>query len=208
MSELGIDEAGRGPVLGPMVLAGVLVPAEKQILLKKLGLADSKSYGSGHKGKMKRSELAEKIRSNFSISVKVIPSEVVDRYVESNGLNHLEQITAKEIISELPAERTILDGANLFSLLANNKILAINKADQLYQSVSAASIVAKTERDSIFEELCSEFIEEFGEIKGGGYANKSTLSFVKWHIEKYGELPSFYRKSYQWKALKQEVLVR
>lgn len=200
-SELGIDEAGRGPVLGPMVMAGVLVTEAQKEQLHQWGISDSKLYGSSQKGKQKRQELAEKIIAAFPHRIVNLSSEVIDSYVSRKALNHLEQITAKGIMEDLNADLVILDGENLFSPLVRQGVCAQNKADLNYVSVAAASILAKNARDKAFEELCLPFEASYGEVKGGGYANKNTLDFVRWHLGRYGDLPPFYRKSYQWKAL-------
>lgn len=199
--ELGIDEAGRGPILGPMVLAGVLVPENRKHLLETWGVSDSKSFGSSSSAKRKRHSIASKIKEHFDFRVRVIETDEIDHFVQNHSLNYLEQLTAQKIIDDIEAEKIILDGQNLFKPLINSKTEAINKADSLYISVAAASILAKSERDEQFEQLCEPFRREYGEITGGGYANPRTLDFVKWHLRLYGELPSFYRKSYRWKLL-------
>ncbi len=201
MIELGIDEAGRGPILGPLVMAGILVPEDKKEMLREWGIDDSKSFGSGKKAKQIRNDLAGKIADTFRYKIVVISSHEVDDYVEKHSLNYLEQKKAMEIIDALPSDKVVLDGQNLFGPITNEKIFAFNKADQTYVSVGAASVLAKAERDRLFELICGDFEHEFGEIKGGGYANKKTLEFVDWYLKKNGELPPFYRKSYQWKYL-------
>jgi len=200
-TELGIDEAGRGSILGPLVLAGVLVPDHKRDLLEALGISDSKTYGSQQKGKKIREKLAEVITKNFEYEIIISYSKEVDDYVTHQSLNKLEQDIAERIIHKLPADKVILDGENLFKPLVTNNICAFNKADLNYLSVSAASILAKSTRDRLFAEICQPYIFDFGEIKGGGYANQATLKFVKWYMGKKGALPSFYRKSYKWKYL-------
>ncbi len=200
--ELGIDEAGRGPVLGPMVMAGVVVSAGEQQVLHEWGVADSKTFGSGKKARGMREKLAEQIKERFPHQVIILSSETVDHYVRNSSLNRLEQETALDIISSLKSDRVVLDGKNLFAPIESENIKAYNKADGKYVSVAAASILAKTERDRQIFELCKPFMDAYGEIGGGGYANKKTLEFVKWHLESYGSLPAFYRTSYQWKELR------
>ena len=204
IKELGIDEAGRGPVLGPMVMAGVLVSDSQKEFLQEWGVSDSKTFGSSQKGKLKRAELSKKITATFPHEVIVLPPEIIDSYVQQHSLNYLEQITAQKIIKKLNADLVVLDGKNLFSPLVSNGIIALNKADQIHISVGAASIVAKHERDRILTSVFQEFNDSYGEIRGGGYANKNTLDFVKWYQNRHGCLPPFYRKSYRWKALRTE----
>ncbi len=200
-SELGIDEAGRGSILGPLVLAGVLVAEDRKRQLMEWGITDSKHFGSQKKGKLKRKKLAEKISSSFQCDIIVLSSEVVDHYVEHLSLNRLEQDAALEIIRRIPADKVVLDGENLFKPIVSEKISAINKADSSHISVAAASILAKAQRDRLFDLVCRDFLEDFGEIRGGGYANQQTLKFVKWYLKTKGDLPPFFRKSYRWKNL-------
>jgi len=200
-TELGIDEAGRGPVLGPMVMAGVRVSNSERLLLEKWGVKDSKLFGSNAKGQAGREVLAGRIMAAFSYELIVLSPEKIDEHVREHALNRLEQNTAREIISALPADKVVLDGATLFKPLISATVHAVNKADRSHFSVAAASIIAKWKRDALFKQLCQPFVELFGEIRGGGYANPRTLEFVEWHLENRGELPSFYRKSYNWKAL-------
>jgi ribonuclease HII len=201
-TELGIDEAGRGPVLGPMVMAGVRVSQSDLLLLEEWGVKDSKLFGSSNRGQARRKELADRIMAAFSHELVVLTPETIDEYVREHALNRLEQNTAQGIISTLPADKVVLDGATLFKPLINNTVHAVNKADRSHFSVAAASILAKWKRDDLFKQLCQPFINSFGEIRGGGYANSQTLAFVEWHLKNRGGLPSFYRKSYNWKALK------
>ncbi len=204
VTELGIDEAGRGPVLGPMVMAGVRVSQADFPRLERWGVKDSKRFGSGKKGQAGRKELAGRIMSTFKYELIVLSPETIDEYVYSHALNRLEQETARKIIASVPADTVVLDGETLFKPLLNSSVYAMNKADQSHLSVAAASILAKWKRDELFKRLCEPFVEIFGEIGGGGYANPKTLEFVEWHLKYRGELPPFYRKSYHWKALKQD----
>ncbi len=173
--------------------------------MEEWGVQDSKNFGSSNRGKLARASLADRISNHFEHHIIVIPSRKVDQFVNDTSLNYLEQVTAREIIDKLPADKVILDGENLFAPLVTDNITAKNKADQDHISVSAASILAKSERDRQFALICESFRNSFGEISGGGYANKKTLEFVRWFFDLYGNLPDFYRKSYNWKAL-QETL--
>ena len=201
-NELGIDEAGRGPVLGPMVMAAVMVPSSAFEMLRDWGITDSKSFGSGSKGREKREKLACLIKERFPWKTVVINPSEIDRFVADQQLNVLERSTARKLIDCFKPDTVVLDGHRLFASLCTDTIQAINKADMHYPSVGAASILAKVERDRLFSDLCLPFQEQYGEIKGGGYANKSTLAFVKWHRHTFGDLPPFYRRSYRWKALR------
>ncbi|OGG94941.1 MAG: hypothetical protein A2527_06270 [Candidatus Lambdaproteobacteria bacterium RIFOXYD2_FULL_50_16] len=198
---LGIDEAGRGPVLGPLVLAGVVVKNSQLTLLQKWGVADSKTFGAGAKAIARRAELAEQIKAQFPYQIETASAEKVDTYVRRGGLNELEREMASRIIRAFPNSQVMLDGAGLFGPLCGPKVRAQNKADLNHPQVAAASILAKDHRDRLLEQLLSPFEPQFGPIKGGGYANPGTLAFVLWHHTQTGHLPPFYRQSYNWKAL-------
>lgn len=200
-TQLGVDEAGRGSILGPLIMAGVTVNPETQHKLETYGIQDSKLFGSSLKAQKTRAQLAEKICRICPFKIIAVAADDVDFYVENQSLNILEQEKAKTIISTLPADQVILDGLNLFKPLVDERTSAINKADLKYISVAAASILAKSERDRLFEKLIDPYTMEYGEVKGGGYANQATLKFVKWHLKNKYKLPPFYRKSYNWKYL-------
>ena len=203
--QLGIDEAGRGPVLGPLVLAGlVLTPSEAE-LLAKLGVQDSKLLGATAKQKKRRIQLSEQIQKDFEFKIISCPSQTVDQWVRNESLNRLEIDAATQIMEALEWDSAVLDGKNLFHPLENAKVQAHNKADLDYVSVAGASILAKVSRDAELEELLQPFTADYGIITGGGYPNGQTLKFVLWHLKHFQKLPSFYRTSYQWKALQQSL---
>jgi ribonuclease HII len=205
--ELGIDEAGRGPVLGPLVMAGVWADPADRKRLAEWGVQDSKRFGSRSSGRRRRRELAHRIKQAYDHQLIVIDAGEVDDYVARRQLNRLEQETACRIIRERPADRVILDGASLFRSLGNEKTQAFDRADGLYATVAAASILAKDERDRLFERLCDPYRDAYGDVSGGGYANFRTLAFVEWHLRTCGELPPFYRRQYHWRAL-EEIIKR
>ncbi|MFH1132256.1 MAG: ribonuclease HII [Pseudomonadota bacterium] len=203
---LGIDEAGRGPVIGPLVLCGVRVSRKRQNELAALGVRDSKTFGSGSKARQLRSELAERIKSISSVTIRIAPAKEVDLWVQKNGLNRLEQKLALEIIEQGPrVSKAIADGARLFGPLQSQcKFLeALNKADKTHPVVAAASIVAKAKRDSLLAEIFLPLESEFGPIRGGGYPNQSTAKFIRAFFQRYGILPPETRKTWSWAVLKE-----
>ena len=202
---LGIDEAGRGPIIGPLVIAGVVVSIKDEQILLDWGIKDSKVFGSSNKGKEKMAELSDKIQRQFKTLCISISQSTVDKYVYEKSLNRLEQENAKIILDTLNWDKAILDGEKIFAPLVNQSVLAKNKADQNCISVAAASIVAKHSRDQWMTEFVSGYKQEFGEIKGGGYVNQKTLEFVLWHMKEKGAFPNNFRESYKWKALEKEI---
>ncbi len=197
---LGIDEAGRGPVIGPLVMAGVALRARRAAVLSRAGVADSKSFGAGEDAHKKRSELARRIRDCAeSIVVRVIDVETIDRRVAQNQLNYLEREIATEIIAaSVVAKRIVCDGEILFAQMAADfpHLEAKNRGEDHHVAVAAASIMAKVERDEHFFAIARRYEPEFGPIAGGGYDNAATHRFLEMYVAAYGRLPPEARKSW------------
>lgn len=202
---LGIDEAGRGPVMGPMVLCGVWILSSHETRLRRLGIRDSKTFGSTAAARARRRELGEAIRELAEhITVLVVDAAEVDRWVARGKLNHLERELARVIIESGPAaKRIVADGARLFGPLASRygHLQAVNRADATVPAVAAASILAKVERDARFGSLVAPYEQELGPIRGGGYANKGTAAFLREHVARHRALPAGVRRSWTWPVL-------
>ncbi len=193
--KIGIDDAGRGPVIGPMVLAGVLIEEEDEECLKNLGVKDSKLLIS-----KKREEIAEKILDKFRVHIEQATVEEIDsRQKIGTDLNRIEALKAAKIIKNLTKDinsddkiKVIIDcpspnittwKAQVEIHLENPKILDIScehKADLNHLIVGAASIIAKQTREEEMEKIKKQI-----EIDcGSGYpADPKTKEF----LEKYGE---------------------
>lgn len=182
----GIDEAGRGSFIGPLVVAGFSMPIAYIYKLKEIGVKDSKKLTPA-----KRSEIYSKLMSldgHECLSYKLSP-QLIDSYVWSNiknvNLNYLEAFYMAKIINRLPGKYVVVDAADVNeSLFLNNvvknvkrKILMISShhADELYPIVSAASIVAKVVRDREIEKLH----RLYGDFGSGYPADPKTISFMK-----------------------------
>lgn len=201
---LGIDEAGRGAVLGPLVVAGVFIQKKDLPLLLEISPSDSKTFGSGLKAQETRACLSTHISQLFQTVVVKVPSCAVDRWVRGKGLNALEVACARSIITRVPCVDWVMaDGARLFSPLCRELKFfhAENRADETFPLVSAASIVAKDERDRSMNAICRHYLPNFGVIGGGGYANKKTAAFLKSHFAAYKRLPSEVRFSWNWSVI-------
>lgn len=198
----GIDEAGRGPVIGPMVICGVLLKRETIENLKKLGARDSKMLTP-----RKREELAEfirKISSRYEI-LKISPEEI-DEARRKRALNELEAEKFALLIDRLEPTEVYIDSvdpnpvkfrARLVRYLGHvpSKIIIENFADKKYIPVAAASILAKVERDRAVMMLR----EKFGDFGSGYPSDPRTIKFLREWKSRYGEFPDFVRKS--WKTL-------
>lgn len=200
MRTLGIDEAGRGCILGPMVLAAVIVSDDQGRTLSARGVRDSKRYSKNADPHALRLKLAKFIRENSAhVEVAEVSVETIDERVRKCELNFLEREVAVGLIEGAPgADKIILDGESIFRSLRRSfkNLLAENKADAKYPAVAAASVVAKAHRDDIVHGILAKYQEEFGEIRGNGYPNRPTYAFLRAFNARYGRLPPETRLSW------------
>ncbi len=193
-------------MIGPLVVAGISINRERLPRFAELGVKDSKLLTA-----RKREELFPKILelAENSAILKVSPQEI-DQVVESqrrlHKLNRLEALTMAKIIDELKPEIAYVDAADVVEkrfgqhiLEASNfkpKLVSEHKADRNYPIVSAASVVAKVERDRAVETLRGEF----GDFGTGYLTDPKTGTFLKTWLKSHPELPACVRKS--WKPAK------
>ena len=188
---LGIDEAGRGPVLGPMVIAGVISRVTYLPRFNKLIIKDSKRYSPHQRNVL--SELIKELASN--IIVKIIQPNEIDKWVEElDGLNEMEAYYYSSIINEALKEEfnisiIYVDACdvdpdrfrkrlNKYILEAyKGTIISEHKADENYSIVASASIIAKTIRDQEIERLK----KIYGEIGSGYPSDRKTIYFLETH---------------------------
>ena len=183
---LGIDEAGRGPVVGPLIVAGVLIEQKKERWLRKIDVKDSKKLSSKKREEIFEKMIGEKIRFRF---IEIQP-EQIDRF----SLNYLEALASVEIIKQFYTKkiRAFVDvpafGIGIERYCARIKqslkdldveLIGGNKMDETNIVVSAASIVAKVIRDRKIKELQ----KVYGDF-GSGYPTKKTVSFIKHNYKK------------------------
>jgi ribonuclease HII len=203
----GVDEAGRGCVIGPLVIAGVLIREEKIPALTRLGVKDSKLLSP-----KKREALSLEIMrlAEKSVVMKLSPKEI-DCVVESgrklHKLNRLEAQTMAMVIEVLKPDEAYVDAADVLEerfkhhiqegLSFKVKIIAKHKADRTYPVVSAASIIAKVERDKEIAALTVRY----GDFGSGYLADPKTMKFLTQWLETHGEYPDCVRKS--WKPARQ-----
>jgi len=192
---LGIDEAGRGPVIGPMVMAGVMIEQGDEDLIK--GSVDSKLLI--HK---KRIQLDKKIKENTDFKIIVIEPKEIDQALLSDklNLNWLEAYKQSEIINKLQPDKAIIDCPSinckayekyLSKLIKNKKIKLVveHKADVNHLTAAAASILAKVERENQMDKIK----EKYGDTGPGYPANKTTQDFVK---NNWDKCPEIFRKTW------------
>lgn len=200
VATLGIDEAGRGPVLGPLVMAGVCLRPRRAAALTRAGVTDSKAFGAGPEAHERRTQLAAKIREVAeSVVVRVIDVAEIDRRVACHQLNHLEREVAAQIISaSAPADKIICDGERMFIALAEQfpQLVARDRAEEFHVAVAAASVVAKARRDELFQCIARRYEPDFGPVAGGGYDNAATHGFLQRYVDRHGRLPPEARQSW------------
>ena len=196
----GIDEAGRGPIIGPLVMCGLMVKEEDEKALVKLKVKDSKLLT-----KIKRESLFDKIKDvSYKYKVIVIYPDEIDHAVNNHdglNLNRLEARKSAEIINLLKPDKAIIDCPSpnckkfeeyLRNLLKNKKIELVveHKADVNYPVVSAASIIAKVTRDNEIEKIKKKIKIDFG---SGYMADPKTVDFLEKYYETHERI---FRKSW------------
>ena len=203
----GVDEAGRGPIVGPLIIAGVLINEEDSARLKTMGAKDSKLLI--HKKRIQLSKEILKIAKNHKLLI-VQPDEIDNAVHGHDGLNlnWLEARKTAEIINYLKPDKAIVDcpSPNIKSYTVylrkflNNpdmEMVLEHKADENFYVVSAASIIAKVAREQEVEKI----EKKIGQKIGTGYmSNHQCQEFVKKNFDKHPEL---FRKS--WIPYKKQV---
>ncbi len=197
---LGIDEAGRGPAIGPMVMAAVVLDTKAARSLTRAGLADSKSYGAGDDARAVRAELAVKVRERaLHVEIVVIEPAEIDARVARKELNVLEREVAARMIDGGPTcDRIVADGARMFAPLRGRypHLESFDEGESRHAAVAAASVVAKTLRDHLYDQIRARYFDAFGVITGGGYCNDGTRRFLRAYAEKHNALLPEARRSW------------
>ena len=199
---LGIDEAGRGPVIGPMVICGLMVDENGEKKLREIKVRDSKELTP-----KKREELApliEKIATHVVI-LRVQPCKIDNSRKHGINLNKLEALKMIEIINLLEPDKAIIDTPTVNTKKfedflrsktekKNIEFVCENYADKNHPVVSAASILAKVNRDKAIEELKKKVGFDFGV----GYPHdQRTIEFLhKLARENNGKLPNYVRHTW------------
>jgi len=206
---LGIDDAGRGPVIGPMVLAGCLIDPKTGDEFKKVGVRDSKQLTQ------KRREFLEGIIKEKSKAFEVVvlnPEEIDKKNSEGLKLNELEGLAAVKIINKIndgkekikividcpSPNRTKWRNFLIMKIenLSNLEISCEHKADRNHVVVGAASILAKSER----ERQMNKLKEMYGKDMGSGYtSDPTTKKFLEKNIKNHNNKGIFRKTWSTWK---------
>tara|TARA_B100001750_G_scaffold195131_1_gene166783 strand:- start:166 stop:804 length:639 start_codon:yes stop_codon:yes gene_type:complete len=196
MQICGVDEAGRGSMLGPLVVAGITISKTKINLLKKLGVRDSKKLSPAAREHLYK-KIIEVVDDYYVVR---IPPGIIDKSVSTHSLNHLEAKYMAKVISKLSPSTAFVDscdvnskrfGKEISKLTTNTKIRSYHHADSKFITVSAASILAKVSRDRAIARLAKKY-----DVGSGYPSDPKTKIFVKKSIRKNQDL-TFLRKSWK-----------
>jgi ribonuclease HII len=218
MLVLGIDDAGRGPVIGPMVLAGCLIDDKTAAHFKKLGVRDSKQLTD-----KRREMLADKIREEAeTFEIEIVPPFKIDGVEDKRiKLNEIEAIACARIINKInkgfKSIKIIVDCPSTSIVkwtdflkskikeLVGLEISCEHKADKNHIAVSAASILAK----SIREKEMTKLREKYGEEIGSGYTSDPlTQQFLQKHAQKYQDDGIFRKTWVTWRRARGSISQR
>ncbi len=199
---LGIDEAGRGCVLGPMVFAACLVREDDEQQLRDLGARDSKRLSRKRRESL-RSELEQRVLQWRTV-------EIGAQAIDNESLNELGKRAVVDLVVELQPDIVVVDAPvpprgipayshDLAERLAARgaagvQIIAQNKADDIHPCCSAASIFAKTTRDERIDALS----EQNGVDLGSGYpGDPRTRAFLEQTWQTRGSFPPWVRTKWE-----------
>lgn len=195
---LGIDEAGRGSVIGPLVIGGVLMKRKKLRFLDRIGVKDSKKLSS-----KTRTTVSRKIKKIAQIETRIITAEEIDNLrLNGTNLNQIETNAMVDIIKTFNPDLCYIDCIDVNEQRFHDNIQKINpemevitehKADDSYQIVSAASIIAKVERDKQLAIIRNEY----GSVGSGYPSDKYTIEYLK---SLNNDFPPIVRKT--WNTIK------
>ena len=199
MQVCGVDEAGRGSMLGPLVVAGITISRSKINLLKKLRVRASKKLSPVARTRLYKNII--EVVDDYHV-IRISP-RIIDKSVSNHSLNHLEAKYMAKVISKLSPSTAFVDscdvnskrfGKEISKLTSNTKIRSYHHADSKFITVSAASILAKVSRDRAITRLSKKY-----DIGSGYPSDPKTKVFVKKSIRRNQNL-TFLRKS--WKPVK------
>jgi ribonuclease HII len=198
----GVDEAGRGSIIGPLVVAGLSIRESRMATLKEMGVRDSKTLTPKARARL----FGKIVNVAETISILKIPPQSIDESVSVKGLNRLEAKTMAQVVNDLNADEVYVDCCDtntdrykqcISQYLTCEPVLhSMHHADSLNVVVSAASIIAKITRDQELREIR----KKHRNIGSGYPADERTMSFIRRWVDRNGCAPEFARKS--WKPLK------
>lgn len=202
MTIAGVDEAGRGCVIGPLVIAGVIFEDHIVDNLPEIGVKDSKKLSAKKRGKIfhEVKELALDY-AYFELSPPVI-DKVVFRNVPLRKLNYLETMAMAAVLRKLRPTEAHVDPCDVDSDRCARQIQSVipfkidiicePKADTKYPTTGAASILAKVTRDNRIAELR----DLYGDFNSGYPSDVKTQNFLREYFKTHSKCPDFIRESW------------
>lgn len=199
--QVGIDEAGKAPVLGPLVVAGVAV--RDPALLAEMDCRDSKRLSP-----TKREAIARMLRGHPDVRIEVrsIAPEVLDTERQARKINDIVLDRFRDIALVLHPQVLYVDAADpdaarfgravAEGLPRDIEVVSEHRADDTYPVVGAASIVAKVARDAAVAELARRLEPRLQMQLGSGYPGPRTDHFLRAWLAKFGDLPEGTRRSW------------
>jgi ribonuclease HII len=177
--QIGVDEAGRGPAIGPLVVSALNIPEKDRPILRDLGVDDSKILTKKNRERLYKEILSCSDSLGWTIGLVRCNARRIDEWMENGSLNSLEVLLFSEAICDAaePGDgfEIFLDacdvnagrfGRNVSKTLGNSwrrcNIYSEHKMDKKNELVAAASIIAKVNRDSAIEELSQELSIDLG----------------------------------------------
>ncbi|KAF5416894.1 MAG: Ribonuclease HII [Candidatus Methanogaster sp.] len=199
MKIVGIDEAGKGPVIGPMCVAGVLMEEERMHLIDGLGLKDSKKLTPKRREFFDR-EIKKVVDGWFVLEVS---AHQIDELRTVMTMNEIMVNAFARVLENLKPDHAFLDAADVNearfgrnvqgSCKHHLTVTARHKADATYPIVAAASIIAKVQRDRAVKTL-GEGVGDFG----SGYpSDPKTIRFMREWFREHKSFPEWVRHSWK-----------
>ncbi len=193
----GLDEAGRGPVIGPMVIAGVTMREGSERELLRVGVKDSKKLSA-----KRRNEILPKIMERVeNYHIEVVEAEFIDRLRGEMNLNQIEADAMARIIDRLWPDVAQIGSVDVNPerfkaaisrrVLAKPEIVSVHHAEDKFPAVAAASILAKTTRDRMVDELRYRW----GDFGSGYPSDPKTKRYILDAVVS-GELPPIVRRTW------------
>ncbi|KUO41311.1 MAG: hypothetical protein AVW06_01480 [Hadesarchaea archaeon DG-33-1] len=197
----GVDEAGRGPVLGNLVICGALLEKRTIGELKAAGVRDSKLLSP------KKREMLAKLIAEKAVKLEIVelsPAEIDElRLIKKINLNEIEAMRMAQILERLRPKLAYVDSTDpdpkMFErriqrhMRSRVELVVESYADRKYVIVGAASIIAKVRRDKGIAELQ----RRYGDLGSGYSSDPRTIAFLERWVRKHGSLPEFARKSWE-----------
>jgi ribonuclease HII len=198
----GVDEAGRGSIIGPLVVAGISIRESKIWQLTEMGVKDSKALTPKARARL----FGEIMKIADSVCIRKINPIEVDDNVSLKGLNRLEARVMAAVINNIGADEVYVDCCDVNPiryrdyigqyLKCSPRLHSMHHADVINVVVSAASIIAKITRDGEIQHIRKRY-----RTIGSGYpSDDRTMRFIRRYVTKNGSAPEFARKS--WKPLR------